>query len=418
MMDKFVFGDVDTENFRAYVFPKEVDSVPVREYEEITIPGRNGTYIIDGGRYENVEHIYDVILKSDTAEADYISLKNKLSTMIGYHKLSDTIAPGEYYEARLSEITTPVTTPERDGIKFEVVFDRKPQRFLLSGEVEEQLESGEFITNPTLFDASPLLMVYGSGDITFGDKTISITNSLLGKRKIADKVTARGYNTTYTEGVITGILGTAVVTFDDSLMMTGDKIWFGGTDRCRFTLTDDNPDRSWGIHGNYTLPFDADLITTSSQGFVVYMAYNDPKGASYFFRYGTAKTDTEVRYIDLEYTSGTTLSYTLTTTFTYDGQSTIRVEMLIEGGDLTNTEFKYMQIPELWAKTTLSTLGNPLYIDCETGAAYKYVSGEYVSVNSSVWMGAYMPVLPPGDTEVSYSGNISALQIVPRWWTI
>ena len=118
--------------------------------------------------------------------------------------------------------------------------------------------------------------------------------------------------------------------------------------------------------------------------------------------------------------SDTTVTMTLTTTFTYDGAGTIRVDMLIEGDavDLAGVTPQYVQIPEIWSRTTLSTLGQPLYIDLEDGMAYKYVSGEYISVNSCVWLGAQLPTLEPGVTNVSYSGHITQLQIIPRWWTI
>ena len=64
-MDYFVFGDVDSRDYNVWVYPSEIDSAPQREYSEIVIAGRNGTLTIDGGRYENIDHVYQGIIFSE-----------------------------------------------------------------------------------------------------------------------------------------------------------------------------------------------------------------------------------------------------------------------------------------------------------------------------------------------------------------
>jgi hypothetical protein len=69
-------------------------------------------------------------------------------------------------------------------------------------------------------------------------------------------------------------------------------------------------------------------------------------------------------------------------------------------------------------ESTLSTLTDTIYLDCEIGDAYVLKSGEYVSLNSTVEFGSDLPVLPPGETEVTYEDTITALSITPRWWIL
>ena len=59
-----------------------------------------------------------------------------------------------------------------------------------------------------------------------------------------------------------------------------------------------------------------------------------------------------------------------------------------------------------------------MYIDLDIGEAYKYDGDEIVSVNSAVLLGANLPVLPPGDTVITYDNTITSLQIVPRYWKL
>ena len=60
----------------------------------------------------------------------------------------------------------------------------------------------------------------------------------------------------------------------------------------------------------------------------------------------------------------------------------------------------------------LTGMYGTLTIDCERGNAY---NADNVTV---ILDGGAFPSLPPGDTEISWSGGITAVRITPRWWTI
>ena len=59
------------------------------------------------------------------------------------------------------------------SVQFDIEFTRKPQRFLRSGEGVVTYNATGKIYNPTLFDALPLIRIYGNGTLTVG--TTSVT---------------------------------------------------------------------------------------------------------------------------------------------------------------------------------------------------------------------------------------------------
>ena len=75
----------------------------------------------------------------------------------------------------------------------------------------------------------------------------------------------------------------------------------------------------------------------------------------------------------------------------------------------------------LWecnAVSTLDRLGDPTYIDCDLGEAYKINDGDVVSLNSFVDLGSKLPELAPGANVVSVDNTFTEVAVVPRWWTV
>ena len=73
---------------------------------------------------------------------------------------------------------------------------------------------------------------------------------------------------------------------------------------------------------------------------------------------------------------------------------------------------------ETTVDSSLSILGNPTYIDCDLGEAYRIVNGDYVSLNASVALGSDLPTLAPGLNKVTFDNTVTDLKIAPRWWRI
>lgn len=165
MSDYFIFDGVDSRTFDAVVYERNTFSSPARQFTTVTIPGRSGDFLLDGSRFGNVAHEYDVVIYRRFDE-NFEALKAFLLSRDGYCRLEDSIHPNEYYHAYYSEPITPEVTRNRDMGKFVLRFNRKPQRWLLSGQDEIILRTGgstrkTTVANPTRFNCYPLLMFKG-----------------------------------------------------------------------------------------------------------------------------------------------------------------------------------------------------------------------------------------------------------------
>ena len=163
---------LEVETFPAYTSPK-------RSYEKVTVPGRSGDLIIDNGSWENVVRTYSVSVGS--RHRDYTEMVNKISEWLhssfNYCRLEDSYEP-EYYRlaAFLDEIE--FSNIYNQGAQAELSFDCKPQRFLKVGDDPIVITSKTLIYNPTSFESSPIITVYGkgAGSVTVGQTTVMISD--------------------------------------------------------------------------------------------------------------------------------------------------------------------------------------------------------------------------------------------------
>lgn len=178
--NSFTYDTINSSDYGVYISGDAVFDAPVAAYEMISIPGRSGYLAIYSGRYENIEVSYPAFIFSDFKE-NIRDLRSALMSRHGYQRISDTYHPDEFrlgvYQGGL-EVTPAAYLTEGD---FEVVFNCKPQRFLTSGETEQIFTSSGNITNPTEFDAKPLITSFGPGTIGIGNQTIVVGGSYSGR---------------------------------------------------------------------------------------------------------------------------------------------------------------------------------------------------------------------------------------------
>lgn len=171
---------LQVETFPSYQMPK-------RSYEKIHIPGRNGDLLVDEGSWENVERTYSVSVGS--FEKEYYKMVNAISEWLysakTYSRLEDSYEP-EYYRLAVYLDGLEMSNLFDHGGKGELVFDCKPQRFLKSGDIFTSITESTIIKNPTSFDSSPIIKVYGTGSgvLNVGDYQINISN--IGNQIIID----------------------------------------------------------------------------------------------------------------------------------------------------------------------------------------------------------------------------------------
>lgn len=176
MIDYIKFGNVDSRNYGLKIFPLNIDGGPVIEYENMPIPGRSGDLLIPNKRMSNIEHSYTAVIFENT-ETNLMNFRNALSQYRGYCRLEDSLHNNEYYMAVYKGGIDPIITIERGMAKMEVIFERKPQRYLKSGEATIDYTESGTITNPTSFESQPLIRVYGTGILGIGNRSISINNA-------------------------------------------------------------------------------------------------------------------------------------------------------------------------------------------------------------------------------------------------
>lgn len=177
LFNSFTFDGENSLDSGIYITGEAVFNSPTRAVDMITVPGRNGAIVLDQGRFDNITVTYPAGCfaddMSDFAEK-IAAFRNVLASRTSYKRLTDSYNPNEF---RLGVFTAGLeVSPSRynSAGEFEIQFDCKPQRWLTSGEVAQTFTQSGTITNPTLFDAKPLLVVTGYGDIGIGDDTLTI----------------------------------------------------------------------------------------------------------------------------------------------------------------------------------------------------------------------------------------------------
>ncbi len=175
-MNSFTYNGVSSSTFNILIDRNASYKAAARDYSICEIPGRNGDLTIDNGRYKNVDLTYTCGIGVGF-HAKMNDLRAWLMSDFGYHRLEDSFQPDVFRMARVKTPPDPEVFGKAVGGTFDIVFDCKPQRFLKSGEAVQSKTASGSITNPTRYDACPLLRVYGTGTFVIGNTTITILSA-------------------------------------------------------------------------------------------------------------------------------------------------------------------------------------------------------------------------------------------------
>ena len=409
----FTFDGVKSLDYNIGITGSAVYNAPTRDVEMISIPGRDGEYALDHGRFNNIEITYPSGY-GDTSQTNFATqmsnLRNQLASRVGYKRLEDEYNPDEYrmaiYKSGLD--VSPVQY-SRAG-QFDITFDCKPQRWLKSGETETSVARNTTVTNPTLFDSHPLLKFNSTGadgTISLGSQTLTVKSAYVGITPL---------NLTWSSTTVSGyVFADSVTIVNTASYNTGDTITFGGasaTFEWRGTTAIDK--QNSGTSNNSGFSF----VTLGMQ---TVHANITLKASDVTFTAGTSSTVSKTINVTLKPSGGTAETKTITLEIVYNGSTTIVVRWKL--GTFTNYTLVGSTDSGSYSGTvdsTKNTLQNvDIYIDLDIGEAYSIDSNNnVVSLNNFVNIGGELATLPPGNTTVTYSNSISNFKITPRWWKI
>lgn len=174
MRNYFTLDGADSRDFGVYISGQGTFSAPGREYNLISVPGRNGDIVGIEKRFQNGTLTYPAFIYANFSK-NIADFRNYLLSLFGYHDLIDSYHPDEIRKVIFEGPFEPTVTEKNEAGSFDVSFNCKPQRFLASGNQTTALTASGSITNPTLFDSKPLLRVYGTGVLGIGSRSITIS---------------------------------------------------------------------------------------------------------------------------------------------------------------------------------------------------------------------------------------------------
>lgn len=176
MISYFTYAGQRSTDYGILIDSHEGMTTPNRDYEQVDIPGRNGTLTVDNGRYLNVDITYHCGIGMEFQDnmGQFLAW---IMSKTGYNRLEDTYQTDYYRMARVKTAPSPSIIGKMKMGTFDMIFDCKPQKYLKTGETEQTFTSNGSITNPTLYTALPLIRVYGTGTLKIGSTTITINSA-------------------------------------------------------------------------------------------------------------------------------------------------------------------------------------------------------------------------------------------------
>ena len=415
------FDGQTSKSFNVYITGEGVFNAPERDVEMITIPGRNGAYALDNGRFENIQVTYPASIVADN-ETDFATavsdFRNFLCSRSGYCRLTDEYNPNEYrmaiYKSGL-EVDSKIL---RAG-EFNITFECKPQRWLTSGESPTTVSNNGTLTNPTYFESSPLLASLGYGNIAFNGFEVEIENVPIGD------VTLYNGSTAYV----------SVITLDETNINVGDTISiskviqhlyirddvqqnYGYLNRLTSTVTDSNSSAST-IYvrqqklNTYASRFEFD---TTFEGFDIIAGTSSDVINTVS---GTISTR------DQKQSKNAAITFSCDQKIAYNA-STHKITMSIYNNIATaNQTWVACMVGSLGfnmgniiGHSTKSSVSDTVYIDCDIGECWTVQGGEIISLNGVITLGSDLPTLAPGSNTFTFDNTITQLDVTPRWWKV
>ena len=162
----------------AYVCSAPKIIKPVRKMTVVQIAGSNREVVEMEDAWETYDQTYSLFVGDGSEDCTEEKMMDVASVLYksGWQTLVDDYDEDHY---RLAYYKGGLSAENRYTrlAKFDVTFTCRPERFLNSGSTAVSIPSGEAITNPTSYDAKPLIKITGSGsgNLVVGETTMAFT---------------------------------------------------------------------------------------------------------------------------------------------------------------------------------------------------------------------------------------------------
>ena len=280
-----------------------------------------------------------------------------------------------------------------------------------SGDVTvEYGTSPNVLVNPTLFEASPIIIAEGYGTISTGGQSLNVEAVPVGNVFLAN---SKSETVTYLDDEPSGLADVASHVLDLSNMNTGDTFTLAPTTfTYRVIAGPGHVITSASIYSQTGA--DANVVASVQNGNAVFVMTFNPIP----FVKGTAKTVTHASVLMYEMAGGSTGSFPGDVQIAYDGANTITLSAEPkEGGGLLYTSTGTAKLGEVSGYSTVLVSGE-ITIDLDIGEAYWENNGSVASANFAVSLGSELMKLKAGANTIAYSNTFTSCKIIPRWWKV
>ena len=183
MRDVITFNGRSLSDFNTFMDQSKSFGSPEKDYEIISIPGRNGDLSIYNNRFKDITVSIPCFIRDNFLE-NYRALMQYLNSVDGYQRFETSKEPEYFRKALFLGSVEPTTSAFNKSGKFTLNFRLNPQRWLKSAEDMIDITGIDWnVDNPTNMASKPLFRFYGNGEIRVVDPA---TDEYIGKVTITN----------------------------------------------------------------------------------------------------------------------------------------------------------------------------------------------------------------------------------------
>lgn len=175
----FYFDGVDSRDYGIYLSSAIKLGGAQPSIETLSIPGRSGALLRYDSSFSNVAFSAQCFVQGERTAQDVAAIAQWLLGTQGYRRLEFPWEDG-YRMAYVSE-SPGIECLSKHVSAFSLDFSCAPQVWTYAGQQAIQIANGDTLHNEWMA-AKPLITIYGygTGSLTVGDTTVSITNGFTG----------------------------------------------------------------------------------------------------------------------------------------------------------------------------------------------------------------------------------------------